>query len=221
MRVGHASVRYMTVDFLEGSPPNCLLQWKRDGNKDEENGEVKLSSGKKLSDHNSVEQPSSLPSTGKSIHRREYPITHTYLGVLRNFKARNDGNRLTMNFLASPTTVTAMAFSGQLSFNPITGKLPPMAVHACRCQAGSQIRSHSRPADPSSSRLRLAKIFQLLVSLRVRYRTTRSRRPSRSRRQRSSSPRTRSGSRFLSRSRAPLEKTMETRGVSSCQLARF
>ncbi|TBU64893.1 aconitate hydratase [Dichomitus squalens] len=38
----------------------------------------------------------------------------------RNFKSRNDGNRLTMNFLASPTVVTAMAFSGKLSFNPIT-----------------------------------------------------------------------------------------------------
>lgn len=41
----------------------------------------------------------------------------------RNFKSRNDGNRLTMNFLASPTIVTAMAFSGSLSFNPITDTL--------------------------------------------------------------------------------------------------
>ncbi|KAG6850321.1 hypothetical protein H0H93_014896 [Arthromyces matolae] len=41
----------------------------------------------------------------------------------RNFKSRNDGNRLTMNFLASPTIVTAMAFSGKLSFNPITDSL--------------------------------------------------------------------------------------------------
>ncbi|KIK98812.1 hypothetical protein PAXRUDRAFT_823480 [Paxillus rubicundulus Ve08.2h10] len=38
----------------------------------------------------------------------------------RNFKSRNDGNRHTMNFLASPTIVTAMAFSGELSFNPAT-----------------------------------------------------------------------------------------------------
>ncbi|KZP32368.1 aconitate hydratase [Athelia psychrophila] len=42
----------------------------------------------------------------------------------RNFKARNDGNRLTMNFLASPTLVTAMAFSGKLSFNPATDTIP-------------------------------------------------------------------------------------------------
>jgi len=41
----------------------------------------------------------------------------------RNFKSRNDGNRLTMNFLASPTIVTAMTFSGKLSFNPITDSL--------------------------------------------------------------------------------------------------
>ena len=40
-----------------------------------------------------------------------------------NFKSRNDGNSLTMNFLASPTVVTAMAFSGKLSFNPMTDSL--------------------------------------------------------------------------------------------------
>ncbi|PVG04678.1 putative mitochondrial aconitate hydratase [Serendipita vermifera] len=38
----------------------------------------------------------------------------------RNFKSRNDGNQKTMNFLASPSIVTAMAFSGKLSFNPVT-----------------------------------------------------------------------------------------------------
>ncbi|KAH9446200.1 hypothetical protein MJO28_011955 [Puccinia striiformis f. sp. tritici] len=41
----------------------------------------------------------------------------------RNFRARNDGNRKTMNFLASPELVTAMAFSGKLSFNPMTDTL--------------------------------------------------------------------------------------------------
>ncbi|KAG6889669.1 hypothetical protein C0992_004480 [Termitomyces sp. T32_za158] len=41
----------------------------------------------------------------------------------RNFKSRNDGNRLTMNFLASPTIVTAMSFAGKLSFNPMTDSL--------------------------------------------------------------------------------------------------
>jgi len=41
----------------------------------------------------------------------------------RNFKGRNDANSKTMNFLASPEIVTAMAFSGQLTFNPITDSL--------------------------------------------------------------------------------------------------
>ncbi|XP_006454508.1 hypothetical protein AGABI2DRAFT_62721 [Agaricus bisporus var. bisporus H97] len=42
----------------------------------------------------------------------------------RNFKSRNDGNRFTMNFLASPVVVTAMTFSGKLSFNPMTDSIP-------------------------------------------------------------------------------------------------
>ncbi|KAL9716049.1 aconitate hydratase [Leucoagaricus gongylophorus] len=42
----------------------------------------------------------------------------------RNFKSRNDGNTQTMNFLASPLIVTAMAFSGKLSFNPVTDSIP-------------------------------------------------------------------------------------------------
>ncbi|EJD04011.1 aconitate hydratase [Fomitiporia mediterranea MF3/22] len=41
----------------------------------------------------------------------------------RNFRSRNDGNKDTMNFLASPTIVTAMAFSGRLSFNPMTDSI--------------------------------------------------------------------------------------------------
>ncbi len=38
----------------------------------------------------------------------------------RNFKARNDGNRNTMNFLTSPEIVTAMIYSGDANFNPVT-----------------------------------------------------------------------------------------------------
>ncbi|KAI9590982.1 aconitate hydratase mitochondrial precursor [Syncephalis fuscata] len=41
----------------------------------------------------------------------------------RNFRSRNDGNPNTMNFLASPEIVTAMALSGKLSFNPVTDSL--------------------------------------------------------------------------------------------------
>lgn len=41
----------------------------------------------------------------------------------RNFRARNDGFAGTMNFLAAPEIVTAVAFSGKLSFNPVTDSL--------------------------------------------------------------------------------------------------
>src|SRR5205085_9137887 len=41
----------------------------------------------------------------------------------RNFPARNDGERTTMNFIASPEIVTAFAFAGRLSFNPLTDSL--------------------------------------------------------------------------------------------------
>lgn len=42
----------------------------------------------------------------------------------RNFPGRNDGNRRTMNFLASPELVTAMSYSGRTDFNPMTDSLP-------------------------------------------------------------------------------------------------
>ncbi|KAK2799413.1 aconitate hydratase [Onygenales sp. PD_10] len=41
----------------------------------------------------------------------------------RNFRGRNDGNTATMNFLASPEIVTAMAYGGSTTFNPMTDTL--------------------------------------------------------------------------------------------------
>ncbi len=41
----------------------------------------------------------------------------------RNFPGRNDGNAETLSFLSSPEIVTAMAFAGDLTFNPVTGSL--------------------------------------------------------------------------------------------------
>jgi aconitate hydratase len=41
----------------------------------------------------------------------------------RNFPKRNDDQPTTMNFIASPEIVTAMALSGRLSFNPLTDAL--------------------------------------------------------------------------------------------------
>jgi aconitate hydratase len=42
----------------------------------------------------------------------------------RNFPARNDGNRETLAFIASPEIVTAMALCGRLDFNPLTDGVP-------------------------------------------------------------------------------------------------
>ena len=42
----------------------------------------------------------------------------------RNFPGRNDGNRGTMNFLASPELITAMSYSGSTTFNPMTDSIP-------------------------------------------------------------------------------------------------
>jgi aconitate hydratase len=41
----------------------------------------------------------------------------------RNFPARNDGQRTTMNFIASPEVTVALALAGRLSFNPATDLL--------------------------------------------------------------------------------------------------
>jgi aconitate hydratase len=41
----------------------------------------------------------------------------------RNFPRRNDGASTTMNFLASPEVVTALALAGRLSFNPLVDAL--------------------------------------------------------------------------------------------------
>jgi aconitate hydratase len=41
----------------------------------------------------------------------------------RNFPRRNDGSSTTMNFLASPEVVTALALAGRLSFDPVVDPL--------------------------------------------------------------------------------------------------
>lgn len=41
----------------------------------------------------------------------------------RNFRGRNDGNVETLSFIASPELVTAYAFAGSLSFNPLKDRL--------------------------------------------------------------------------------------------------
>lgn len=57
----------------------------------------------------------------------------------RNFPGRNDGNRKTMNFLASPELVTAMSYSGRTDFNPMTDAIPLDNGQSFRFQAPSGI----------------------------------------------------------------------------------
>ncbi|TPX56912.1 3-isopropylmalate dehydratase [Powellomyces hirtus] len=103
----------------------------------------------------------------------------------RNFKSRNDGNAKTMNFLASPELVTAMAFAGKLTFNPTTDSLPtrsgkpftfspPAAVPSLPTNGFTPGREGYTPppatstphptttitVDPASTRLQLLTPFQ-------------------------------------------------------------
>jgi homoaconitase len=61
----------------------------------------------------------------------------------RNFPARNDGNRATMNFLASPEIVTALSYAGSTTFNPLKDSLPTPSGEPFRFQPPS---GHDLPA---------------------------------------------------------------------------
>lgn len=114
----------------------------------------------------------------------------------RNFPGRNDGNRATMNFLASPELITAMAYSGSTTFNPMTDSIPTPSGDPFRFTApkGSDLPSAGfaegnldfQPTpgipdpsvdvvvDPNSARLALLEPFaefpdSELTSLRVLY----------------------------------------------------
>ena len=54
------------------------------------------------------------PETSKNA------VNAIFTSYNRNFPGRNDGNRNTMNFLASPEVVTAMSYAGTTDFNPTT-----------------------------------------------------------------------------------------------------
>jgi homoaconitase len=100
----------------------------------------------------------------------------------RNFPARNDGNRKTMNFLASPELVTAMSYSGRTDFNPMTDSIrtpsgeefrfqPPQGVDlpSSGYATGNPLFRPTDPTpnpnvpiavDPKSSRLELLEPFE-------------------------------------------------------------
>ncbi|MGH8201486.1 MAG: aconitate hydratase [Steroidobacteraceae bacterium] len=97
----------------------------------------------------------------------------------RNFAGRNDGRRTTMNFLASPEIVTALAIAGRLDFNPLADQLtgangepfmlqPPRPAPEVPARDFESRREHyiAPPADgrsidlaidPASERLQLLK----------------------------------------------------------------
>lgn len=60
------------------------------------------------------------------IDKKSSETNAIFTSFNRNFRARNDGNRNTMNFLTSPELVTAMIYSGDMHFNPLKDsiKLP-------------------------------------------------------------------------------------------------
>ena len=55
----------------------------------------------------------------------------------RNFRGRNDQNRETLSFLMSPEVVTAMTFSGELGFNPLTDRNRRLRIRAAGGRAAS------------------------------------------------------------------------------------
>ncbi len=99
--------------------------------------------------------------TDTSPHSENNAILTSYN---RNFPARNDGNRKTMNFLASPEIVTAMSYAGKMTFNPITDTIPTPSGTPFRFSApqGAELPSLgfaqgdpsllpiSNPADPNT-----------------------------------------------------------------------
>jgi len=95
----------------------------------------------------------------------------------RNFRGRNDANRETLHFIASPEIVMALGLAGRLDFNPLTdslntpnGKLrfqepdaPQLpeagftrATEGCRAPQGEVV---TIAVDPKSERLRLLSPF--------------------------------------------------------------
>ena len=119
----------------------------------------------------------------------------------RNFKRRNDGNADTLSFIGSPELVIALAFAGNITFNPLTDELegadghfklePPEAPELPAKGFAEGLEGYIPPpsqrddveikVDPASSRLQLLKRFQawdgsdlsdLVVLLKAKGKTT-------------------------------------------------
>jgi len=65
----------------------------------------------------------------------------------RNFPRRNDGNPSTLSFIASPEIVTALAFAGRLSFNPMTDSIVSSDGSAVRLDAPPSVANDGLPPN--------------------------------------------------------------------------
>ncbi|KAI1085029.1 aconitate hydratase [Whalleya microplaca] len=72
----------------------------------------------------------------------------------RNFRGRNDGNPDTMNFLASPEIVTAMAFAGTTTFNPMTDSLTTSSGEEFRFTPPSGLEIPPKPFEVAREEFR-------------------------------------------------------------------
>lgn len=74
----------------------------------------------------------------------------------RNFRGRNDGNLDTMNFLASPEIVTAMAFAGSTKFNPMTDSIPTPDGKEFRFPAPKGVEDPKTPFEVGNETFKVA-----------------------------------------------------------------
>lgn len=136
----------------------CIGQWDRDSFKGEENG-------------------ASLERLDCAC-QADNLLAAILTSFNRNFKGRNDGNRKTMNFLASPDIVTAMSFSGKLSFNPMTDELVGADGKPFRFEppTGEQLPQDGFTAGECHELI--DGVMRSLLATKVTSRTCRHRRPS-------------------------------------------
>ena len=59
----------------------------------------------------------------QDVSKQSKETNSIFTSFNRNFRARNDGNRSTMNFLTSPELVTAMVYSGDVHYNPLSDSI--------------------------------------------------------------------------------------------------
>lgn len=120
--------------------------------------------------------------------KEKEPANSIFTSFNRNFRARNDGNPNTFNFLTSPEIVTAMIYAGNTNFNPMTDSIkldngkefkfspPPAAIELPKKENGGftkgpnsefypetdpkPVPEHPVAVSPTSDRLALLEPFE-------------------------------------------------------------